>query len=149
MTRIGDFGPIHVPHRGNVLRNVADGALSMIRGISRVGEVIEKMAALQLSSQQQHVLRHMELLGRAALQQRHDQFVLLFHAQHCKAFFEDDRPRCNRTRGGMLLSMSAPSPRNALDPALVALGHAIRSSRKAVGISQEELAHRSKVVAPT
>ncbi|MGJ7531386.1 helix-turn-helix domain-containing protein [Variovorax sp. GB1P17] len=41
--------------------------------------------------------------------------------------------------------MPAPSPKYARDPALVALGAAIRSMRKARGISQEELAHRSQV----
>jgi transcriptional regulator with XRE-family HTH domain len=41
--------------------------------------------------------------------------------------------------------MPAPSPKHARDPALIALGSAIRRSRKARGISQEELAHRSQV----
>ncbi|WP_019657957.1 helix-turn-helix domain-containing protein [Variovorax atrisoli] len=39
--------------------------------------------------------------------------------------------------------MPAPSPKHARDPALVALGAAIRSMRKARGLSQEDLAHRS------
>jgi transcriptional regulator with XRE-family HTH domain len=41
--------------------------------------------------------------------------------------------------------MPTPSPKHAHDPALVALGETIRSLRKAQGISQEELAHRSQV----
>lgn len=41
--------------------------------------------------------------------------------------------------------MPSPSPKYALDPALVALGMAIRTTRLARGISQEELAHRSQV----
>ncbi|MFM9928151.1 helix-turn-helix transcriptional regulator [Variovorax sp. H27-G14] len=41
--------------------------------------------------------------------------------------------------------MPAPSPKYARDPALVALGNAVRQLRKARGISQEELAHRSQV----
>lgn len=41
--------------------------------------------------------------------------------------------------------MPAPSPKHALDPALVALGMAIREMRKSRGISQEELAHRSHI----
>lgn len=41
--------------------------------------------------------------------------------------------------------MPSPSPKHALDPALVALGMAIRAMRQARGISQEELAHRSQV----
>lgn len=41
--------------------------------------------------------------------------------------------------------MPIASPKHALDPALVALGAAIRALRKARGISQEELAHRSNI----
>jgi len=41
--------------------------------------------------------------------------------------------------------MPTPSPKYANDPVLIALGEAIRSMRKARGISQEELAHRSQV----
>ena len=41
--------------------------------------------------------------------------------------------------------MPAASPRHALDPALVALGAAIRAARLERGISQEELAHRSAI----
>lgn len=37
------------------------------------------------------------------------------------------------------------SPKHALDPVLVALGQAIASARKAQGVSQEELAHRSEI----
>ena len=39
--------------------------------------------------------------------------------------------------------MPITSPRHANDPVLTALGSAIRRSRRARGISQEELAHRS------
>lgn len=41
--------------------------------------------------------------------------------------------------------MPASSPRYADDPALVALGSAIRRLRTARGISQEELAHRCAI----
>lgn len=41
--------------------------------------------------------------------------------------------------------MPTPSPKYANAPVLVTLGEAIRSMRKARGISQEELAHRSQV----
>jgi transcriptional regulator with XRE-family HTH domain len=41
--------------------------------------------------------------------------------------------------------MPIASPKHALHPALVELGSAIRSLRKARGISQEELAHRSQI----
>jgi len=49
LTRLGDFGLIHVPHRGNVVQNVIDAALTITRDFSRVGEVIERMHATQLS----------------------------------------------------------------------------------------------------
>ncbi|MGJ7531487.1 MULTISPECIES: helix-turn-helix domain-containing protein [unclassified Variovorax] len=41
--------------------------------------------------------------------------------------------------------MPISSPRHAQNPALVALGAAIRSARLERGISQEELAHRSSI----
>lgn len=41
--------------------------------------------------------------------------------------------------------MPNASPKHALDPALLALGTAIRALRRTRGISQEELAHRSDV----
>ena len=41
--------------------------------------------------------------------------------------------------------MPAPSPSHARDPALVALGAAIRARRREIGLSQEDLAHLSQV----
>lgn len=41
--------------------------------------------------------------------------------------------------------MPSPSPRHAHDPALLALGAAIRALRLEQGVSQEELAHRSAI----
>lgn len=49
LTRLGDFGLIHVPHRGNVVQNVIDAALTITRDFSRVGEVIERMHHTELS----------------------------------------------------------------------------------------------------
>lgn len=43
------------------------------------------------------------------------------------------------------MSMPSPSPSHARDPALVALGEAIRERRKEIGLSQEHLAHLSEV----
>jgi len=57
----------------------------------------------------------------------------------------EDRPWCDRMHSRTILPMPTPSPQYALDPALVALGMAIRATRRARGLSQEELAHRSKV----
>lgn len=41
--------------------------------------------------------------------------------------------------------MPTPSPKYALDPALVSLGQAIKALRLERGIAQEELAHRSQI----
>lgn len=41
--------------------------------------------------------------------------------------------------------MPKPSPSHAYDPALVAVGEAIRHIRKKQGLSQEELAYRASV----
>lgn len=49
LARLGDFGLIHVPHRGNVVQNVIDAALAITRDFSRVGEVIEQMHQTHLS----------------------------------------------------------------------------------------------------
>jgi len=59
--------------------------------------------------------------------------------------YVEDRPWSDRMHSRTILSMPTPSPRHALDPALVALGMAIRASRQARGLSQEELAHQSQV----
>jgi Domain of unknown function (DUF932) len=64
LTRLGDFGLIHVPHRGNVVQNVVDGALALMRDFSRVGAVIERMAALQLTQEQRVQYANAALLVR-------------------------------------------------------------------------------------
>jgi len=53
LTRLGDFGLIHVPHRGNVVRNVVEAALGMVGQFARIGAVIERMRATVLSIEQQ------------------------------------------------------------------------------------------------
>ncbi|WP_253278162.1 helix-turn-helix domain-containing protein [Variovorax paradoxus] len=62
-----------------------------------------------------------------------------------KDWYVEDRPWCDRTQGESILSMPIASPKHALDPALLALGTAIKALRKAHGLSQEELAHRSHI----
>jgi hypothetical protein len=52
MVQLGDFGLIHVPHRGNIVRNVVDAALAMIRDFGRVGEVVRRMASVNLTAEQ-------------------------------------------------------------------------------------------------
>ena len=46
---IGDFGLLHVPHRGNVIHNVVDGALKIASGFDDITRVVEHMAARTLS----------------------------------------------------------------------------------------------------
>jgi hypothetical protein len=52
IARMGDFGVIHVPHRGNIIQNVVDGAISIMRGFSTVGEVIERMSLRLLCNEE-------------------------------------------------------------------------------------------------
>jgi Domain of unknown function (DUF932) len=52
MVQLGDFGLIHVPHRGNVVRNVVDAAMAMIRDFGRVGEAVQQMATFNLTHAQ-------------------------------------------------------------------------------------------------
>lgn len=49
LTPIGDFGLIHVQHRGNVVRNIVDAALQITGEFSRVGDAIEQMRVKQLA----------------------------------------------------------------------------------------------------
>ena len=52
MVQLGDFGLVHVPHRGNIVRNVVDAALAMIRDFGQVGEVVRRMASFSLTPSQ-------------------------------------------------------------------------------------------------
>jgi hypothetical protein len=49
VSQIGDFGLLHVPHRGNIIHNVVDGALQIARGFNDITRVVEQMAARTLS----------------------------------------------------------------------------------------------------
>ena len=49
VSQIGDFGLLHVPHRGNVIHNVVDGALQIARGFNDITRVVEHMAARTMS----------------------------------------------------------------------------------------------------
>jgi len=52
MVQLGDFGLIHIAHRGNIVRNVVEAALAMIRDFGRVGEVVQRMASVNLTPAQ-------------------------------------------------------------------------------------------------
>jgi hypothetical protein len=49
VSQIGDFGLLHVPHRGNVIHNVVDAALSIAKGFNDITRVVQQMAQRQLS----------------------------------------------------------------------------------------------------
>jgi hypothetical protein len=49
---IGEFGLLHVPHRGNVIHNVVDGALKIASGFNNITRVVEHMAARTLSDRE-------------------------------------------------------------------------------------------------
>ncbi len=63
LTRIGDFGLIHVPHRGNVVRNVVEAALGMVREFGGVCDTVERMrrTALDLADRLQFARRALAL----------------------------------------------------------------------------------------
>jgi hypothetical protein len=65
-----EFGMIRVPHRGNVMASVVEGALEISRRMSGIGEVIENMARteLDLSAQLAFAQRALELRYRGQTQ---------------------------------------------------------------------------------
>ena len=52
LAQIGDFGIIQVPHRGNIVANVVEGALAITRGFADIGAVVEQMHGKQLDDRQ-------------------------------------------------------------------------------------------------
>ena len=52
VTPIGDFGLIHVAHRGNIVHNVVDAALEIARGFEPLGRVALRMATTMLAEAQ-------------------------------------------------------------------------------------------------
>jgi Domain of unknown function (DUF932) len=52
VSQIGDFGLLHVRHRGNIIHNVVDGALKIASGFNDITQVVERMAARNLSDQE-------------------------------------------------------------------------------------------------
>ena len=53
MTELGDFGLIRVPHRGDVVANVVEGARHISRGFADLGETVERMARTELGRAEQ------------------------------------------------------------------------------------------------
>ena len=48
VTQIGDFGLLHVPHRGNIIHNVVEGALQIARRFDDITRIVERMASRNL-----------------------------------------------------------------------------------------------------
>jgi len=64
LARIADWGLIHVPHRGNVIANVVEAAMSILDGFSCVGPVLEQMARTILTEEQKIHFAHNAALLR-------------------------------------------------------------------------------------
>jgi hypothetical protein len=71
LTALGDFGLIHVPHRGNIVQNVVEAALRIIHDFSRVGEVIERMRGTAMSWERRIEFAQQALQIRYSHQQHH------------------------------------------------------------------------------
>jgi hypothetical protein len=84
-SQIGDFGLLHVPHRGNVIHNVVDGALQIARGFSDITCIVEQMAARTLDDRERrdfaaaalhvrypHAEQHVPVLADQLLSARRD-----------------------------------------------------------------------------
>jgi hypothetical protein len=48
---LADFGVVHVPHRGNVVAGVVDGARQIMDQLNGIGPIIEQMARTELDQQ--------------------------------------------------------------------------------------------------
>ncbi|MDM0117273.1 DUF932 domain-containing protein [Variovorax sp. J22R133] len=53
LTAIGDFGLIHVSHRGNVVANVLEAAQRITREFNRVGDAVQAMRGTTLTQAEQ------------------------------------------------------------------------------------------------
>ena len=53
LTTLGDFGLVHVSHRGNVVANVVEAAQRITRDFGCVGDVVEQMRGTMLTDTQQ------------------------------------------------------------------------------------------------
>lgn len=61
---VGDFGLIHVPHRGPVIEQVTSGALAIARSFGMVYGVIDRMKAMALTSDQRRAFADLALRAR-------------------------------------------------------------------------------------
>ncbi len=61
---MGDFGLIHVPHRGQVIEQVTSGALAIASSFARVYETIDRMKAMLLTDEQRMAFADLALRAR-------------------------------------------------------------------------------------
>ena len=61
---MGDFGLVHVPHRGQVIELVTEGALAIARSFGRVYDTIERMKTLRLSAEQRQAFADLAMRAR-------------------------------------------------------------------------------------
>lgn len=52
LTHVGDFGLIHVPHRGDVTEQVVAGAIAISNRFADIGQVVERMHLRQLDERE-------------------------------------------------------------------------------------------------
>lgn len=52
LARVGDFGVIQVPHRGNIIANIVEAALQIANGFPAINDVIDLMQAATLTEPQ-------------------------------------------------------------------------------------------------
>jgi hypothetical protein len=74
LTRLGDFGLIHVAHRGNVVEHVVEAALTLTRNFSEVGTVVERMHARALSLDERIAFAQDAIVARYRGPQQHQPF---------------------------------------------------------------------------
>jgi hypothetical protein len=52
LVELGDFGLLHVAHRGNLLTDIVAGALALIRGFDAVGDAVQRMHGRELDDRE-------------------------------------------------------------------------------------------------
>ena len=64
LVAMGDFGLIHVPHRGSVIEQVTSGALAIARSFGRIYETIDRMKSFRLAANDRMAFADMAMRAR-------------------------------------------------------------------------------------
>lgn len=67
---LAEFGVIRIPHRGNVLANVVDGAAQITKQFAGIGQTIERMARTELAEEERMAFARRALELRYRSQER-------------------------------------------------------------------------------